>query len=140
MITTALCDWFRYLQLDDGSHRRDDEYRMALYTAEADLGRHTRSYVTAGEVVGQGYTAGGILLTGRKVQLLPTAVVLDWATPTWDPSTITARGFLIYNDSLEERAAVMTYDFGKDVTSTNGPFTPRMPVPGASTSLVQWLE
>ena len=34
-------------------------YKIALYTANADLNNSTAVYTTTGEVVGTGYTAGG---------------------------------------------------------------------------------
>jgi len=36
-----------------------DEIKIALYTSEANLGPATTAYTTSGEVVGDGYTAGG---------------------------------------------------------------------------------
>jgi hypothetical protein len=138
VIVTALTDAFRLAQLDDGAHRRAHEYRMALYTEGADLGPHTAAYSPDGEVVGEGYVAGGLVLRGRRVQLLDGIVVVDFVAPVWDPATISARGFLLFNGSLPGFPSVMTGDFGRVVTSTNGPFTPVLPSPGPHTSLIRW--
>jgi hypothetical protein len=109
--------------------------KMALYTANADLGAGTLVYSTANEVVGTGYVAGGNTLTGVTVQQSGTTAYLDFADTTWNPANFTARGALIYNTSLGD-LAVAVLDFGADKTATTS-FTVQMPANTATSALIR---
>lgn len=74
-----------------------------------------------------GYVAGGMTLS-CAVSLNPTAhtVTMTFGSPTWNSSSITARGAVVYHArggvaSADELVGYV--DFGMDVTSTNGNFT-----------------
>jgi hypothetical protein len=109
--------------------------KMALYTANADLGAGTLVYSTANEVVGTGYVAGGNTLTGVTVVTSGTTAYLDFAATTWNPANFTARGALIYNTSLGN-LAVAVLDFGADKTATTS-FTVQMPANTATSALIR---
>jgi hypothetical protein len=131
VITQAFCLQYKR-ELWRGIHAADDDYRLALYTAEANLDKNTKAYDPAGEVPeGGGYVAGGQSLAGFETTLDGDTSVLSFTTPVWPASSITARGALVYNASKGNRALAV-FDFGKDYTSTNGDFRPN--VPGASTN------
>jgi hypothetical protein len=110
--------------------------KMALYTANADLGAGTLVYSTANEVVGTGYVAGGNTLTGVTVVTSGTTAYLDFADTTWNPANFTARGALIYNTSLGN-LAVAVLDFGADKTATTS-FTVQMPANTATSALIRF--
>ena len=110
--------------------------KMALYTANADLGAGTLVYSTANEVVGTGYVAGGNTLTGVTVLTSGTTAYLDFADTTWNPANFTARGALIYNTSLGN-LAVAVLDFGADKTATTS-FTVQMPANTATSALIRF--
>ena len=110
--------------------------KMALYTADADLGAGTLTYTTANEVVGTGYTAGGNVLTGVTVQQSGTTAFLDFDNVVWNPANFTARGALIYNTSLGN-LAVAVLDFGADKTATTS-FTVQMPANTATSALIRF--
>jgi hypothetical protein len=109
--------------------------KMALYTAEADLGAGTLVYSTTNEITGTGYVAGGNTLTGVTVQQAGTTAYLDFADTTWNPANFTARGALIYNTSLGN-LAVAVLDFGADKTATTS-FTVQMPANTATSALIR---
>jgi hypothetical protein len=109
--------------------------KMALYTAEADLGAGTLVYSTTNEITGTGYVAGGNTLTGATVQQSGTTAYLDFADTTWNPANFTARGALIYNTSLGN-LAVAVLDFGADKTATTS-FTVQMPANTATSALIR---
>jgi hypothetical protein len=109
--------------------------KMALYTAEADLGAGTLVYSTTNEITGTGYVAGGNTLTGVTVQQSGTTAYLDFADTTWNPANFTARGALIYNTSLGN-LAVAVLDFGADKTATTS-FTVQMPANTATSALIR---
>ncbi len=109
--------------------------KMALYTAEADLGAGTLVYSTTNEIAGTGYTAGGNTLTGVTVQQSGTTAYLDFADTTWNPANFTARGALIYNTNLGD-LAVAVLDFGADKTATTS-FTVQMPANTATSALIR---
>jgi hypothetical protein len=110
--------------------------KMALYTANADLGAGTLAYTTTNEVVGTGYTAGGNVLTGVTVLTSGTTVYLDFADVVWSPANFTARGALIYNTSLGN-LAVAVLDFGADKTTTTT-FTVQTPANTADAALIRF--
>lgn len=136
-ITTAICNSYKK-ELLDGVHRPGDSYMIALFTAEAYIGKHTASYSSENEVQGSGYEEGGIGLQGYFSGLSGDIAYIDWAEdPSWELATLTARGCMIYNASRGNKA-IATYEFkdqngvGVDVSSVNGRFTVRLPPPGAS--------
>jgi hypothetical protein len=110
--------------------------RMALYTANADLGAGTLTYTATDEVVGTGYTAGGNVLTGVTVLTSGTTAYLDFDDVVWNPAGFTARGALIYNTSLSN-LAVAVLDFGADKTTTTT-FTVQTPANTADAALIRF--
>jgi hypothetical protein len=110
--------------------------KMALYTADADLGAGTLTYTTANEVVGTGYTAGGNVLTGVTVLTSGTTAYLDFDNVVWNPAGFTARGALIYNTSLGN-LALAVLDFGADKTTTTT-FTVQTPANTADAALIRF--
>jgi len=110
-------------------------YKIALYTANADLNETTLTYTTVGEVVGTGYTAGGKTLTISQVPASSgyTAYV-SFANVTWTPASFTTRGALIYNATTG--AAVAVLNFGADKTPTTS-FTVTFPTATSTTSILR---
>ena len=135
-ITTAVCNSYKQ-EIMQGIHASADTYKIALYTNVATLGKTTTVYSTTNEVAGTGYTAGGATLAGLNITLSGDTAVLDFTTdPSWPTASITARGALIYNSSKGNKA-VAAFDFGSDITSTNGTFTAQLPAPDAANGLVR---
>lgn len=139
-ITTAIASSFK-LELMQGIHLFEgtDTYKMALYTNSAVLGASTTAYTATGEVTGDGYTAGGETLTLTNAVLSGTTSFIDFDDPVWASSTITARGFLIYNSSKSNKA-VYAFTFGADRSSDNGPFTVQMPVADATNAIIRLTD
>lgn len=133
-ITTAICNSYKK-EILEGVHAAADVYKVALFTSAAALSAATTAYSTTNEVSGTGYTAGGATLADFTTGLSGSTAYLTFTDPAWANATITARGCLIYNSSKSNKA-VAAFDFGGDVTSTNGTFTVDLPVAGAS-SLVR---
>lgn len=130
-ITTAICNSFKQ-EILEGVHDAADTYKMALFTSSASLDKTTTAYSTTNEVSGTGYSAGGVTLAGYTTALSGDTAYIDWSTdPSWASATITARGCLIYNSSKSNKA-VAVFDFGGNITSTNGTFTVTLPAAGAT--------
>lgn len=108
-----------------GVHTLDDQYKLVLYTSEADLDDCVTSYVKQGEVKGKGYREGGVNLTNPKVWIDRGAGCLTFDSVTLPNSTITARGYMIINASKGNRALCVV-DWGAEYTSTEGPFNIRI--------------
>lgn len=119
-----------------GVHAAADTYKIALYTSSATLSKATTAYSATNEVVGAGYTAAGATLTGFSVTMTGDIARLDFSAASWSNATITARGAMIYNSSKSNKA-VAVFDFGGDVTSTNGTYTVNMPAVADGTSLIR---
>jgi hypothetical protein len=115
-----------------------NSFKIALYTASATLDATTTAYTTSNEVVGTGYTAGGKALT---VSPTPTSggttAYVSFSNVSWAASSITARGALIYNDTLAGKNAVAILDFGSDKTSTASTFQISFPTADATSALIR---
>ena len=133
-ITSAICNSYKK-ELLDGVHAAADTYKIALFTDAATLGAATTAYATTNEITGSGYTAGGKSLTGFATGLDGSTAYLTFTDIVWTSATITARGCLIYNSSKSNKA-VAAFDFGGNISSTNGDFTVDFPGTGA-TSLIR---
>ncbi len=124
-------------ELFAGTHAPGDVYKMSLYVSAATLGESTTAYTATNEVVGTGYTAGGVTLVGYTPGTSGTEAWIDWTTnPSWPSSTITARGAMIYNFSKSNKVLAIL-DFGTDITSTASTFDVTLPAPAAGTAVIR---
>jgi hypothetical protein len=117
-------------------------FKIALYTAAADVNATTTVYSTTNEVVGTGYTAGGNTLV---ISTSPTAANNSSSVPTayisfnntsWTNATFTARAALIYNVTQGNKS-VAVLDFGTDKTVNNDTFQIIFPAPDANSAIVR---
>jgi hypothetical protein len=134
------------VELPQGIHNfgptSPDTFKIALYTAAANLDATTAVYTTDGEVVGAGYTAGGNTLVisvtpvaANNLAGMPTSF-WSFANTTWSGATFTARGALIYNSTNGDRS-VAVLDFGADKTVSNDTFQIVFPTPDANSAIVR---
>jgi hypothetical protein len=134
------------VELPQGIHNfgptSPDTFKLALYTAAANLDATTAVYTTDGEVVGAGYTAGGNTLVisvtpvaANNLAGMPTSF-WSFANTTWSGATFTARGALIYNET-EGNKSVAVLDFGADKTVSNTTFQIVFPTPDANSAIVR---
>ena len=108
----------------------------AAYTPDQDA--HTKRSNITNEVVGTGYTAGGIVLANKTVAIDNTGNtgVFDADDVTISTATITARGAVLYKSRGGASSAdeLITYlDFGSDITATAGNFVITFSVNGILT-------
>lgn len=143
-ITSAVCTSFKKELLErkhDFNTTSGHTFKIALYTSSANLDASTTDYTTADEVVGVGYTAGGIALTNVDPTTSGTTAFIDFADVTWSNATITAAGALIYNTTTDGGSgttnAVAVISFGGDKTSTNGDFVVSFPTADASNAIIR---
>ena len=121
-------------ELYEGIHNLlTDTLRIALYTAEADLNEATTAYSTTSEVVGSGYSAGGVTLTGVTISSSGYTAYVNFDNVAFG-AAVTARCALIYNSSKANRS-IAVLDFGSDKTSAS--FTITMPQNTATTALIR---
>jgi hypothetical protein len=135
MISQTLTTPFKEQLFLAGHNFATDTFKMALYTALADLGAATTAYSSANEVVGTGYTAGGEVLTGVTVTASGTTAYVDFSNVVWPSASFTTRGALIYNVTAGGKS-VAVLDFGADKTPTTS-FTVAMPANTATTALIR---
>jgi hypothetical protein len=112
-------------------------YKIALYTANADLSYATTAYTTSNEVSGTGYTAGGKILTVIPPETSDQTAYLSFSNVTWSPASFTCRGALIYNSTTN--AAVAVLDFGADKSPTTV-FTITFPTNDASNAVIRFTN
>jgi len=129
------------VQLPQGVHNfgptSADTFKIALYTAAANINADTATYTTTGEVAnGNGYTTGGQALT---ISVSPTSngtvAYLSFSNVTWAGATFTARGALIYN-ATKGNASVAVLDFGSDKTGS-GTFVVQFPTADSSSAIIR---
>lgn len=110
-------------------------YKIALYTALADLNNTTTAYTTSNEVSGGGYTAGGIVLTNipPASDTSNNTAFISFNNVTWSGVSFTCRGALIYNGSTN--AAICVLDFGSDKVAS-GSFTVTFPTATSTTAVL----
>jgi hypothetical protein len=109
-------------------------YKLALYTASANLDADTLTYTTTNEVSGTGYTAGGEVLAPTVPTSSSSTAYLSFANVTWSPASFTTRGALIYNSTTG--AAVAVLNFGADKVASNS-FTITFPTADASNAIIR---
>jgi hypothetical protein len=117
MITQTACTVFKTNLLNGLENFTTGTYKLALYTALADLDADTTAYSTTNEIVGTGYVAGGKPLTNVVPASSGTVAYISFNTVSWTPAAFTTRGALIYNSVTG--AAVCVLNFGSDKTCTN---------------------
>jgi len=139
MITQGQCTIFKQnclSALENFAVGTPYTYKIALYTASADLNETTLAYTTVGEVTGTGYTAGGKTLTISQV---PTSsgytAYVSFSNVTWTPASFTTRGALIYNSTTG--AAVAVLNFGADKTPTTS-FTVTFPTATTTDAIIRF--
>lgn len=109
-------------------------YKIALYTANAELTASTLEYTSLNEVVGTGYTAGGEILTPIVPASSGSTAYISFNNVSWLAANFLCRGALIYNDTTN--AAVAVLDFGSDKTAS-GTFTVTFPPSTATTAVIR---
>lgn len=138
MIQQGLCTIFKQnclSGLENFAVSTPYTYKIALYTAFANLGPTTLAYTTDGEITGTGYTAGGKTLTVVPPASADQTSYVSFDNVTWDPASFTARGALIYNSTTG--AAVAVLDFGSDKTATTT-FTVTFPTATATSAIIRF--
>lgn len=110
-------------------------YKIALYTANADLSYATLAYTTSNEIVGTGYTAGGKILTPIVPATSGQTAYVSFNNVTWNPAAFTCRGALIYNSTTN--AAVAVLNFGSDKTCS-GTFAVTFPTANSTDAIIRF--
>lgn len=144
-ITQALCTSFKKECLT-ATHNftasTGSTFKIALFKAAASIvgtyGASTTAYssMTADEVSGTGYSAGGATLTNVTPLVSGTTACVSFSNAAWTSASFTARGALIYNSTAGGNA-VCILDFGSDKTVTSGTFTVQFPTDDASTAVIR---
>jgi hypothetical protein len=139
MITQTACTVFKSNMLkglENFNTGTSYTYKIALYTALADLGDDTTAYTSSNEVTGTGYTAGGVVLTPTTIlsDTEDNTAYLSFANVTWTPANFTCRGALVYNSTTN--AAVFVLNFGSDKTATTS-FTVQFPTANSTSAILR---
>jgi hypothetical protein len=138
MIVQTACTVFKYNVLsgaEDFNSPSPYVYKIALYTANADLNSGTVAYTTTEEITGTGYAAGGIVLTPTIASNSNDNVAyVSFSNVTWNPANFTCRGALIYNSTTG--AAVAVLNFGSDKTATTS-FTIQFPSATSNSAILR---
>ena len=113
-----------------------DVFKLALYTANADLGASTTAYTTAGEVSGTNYSAGGIALTNITPSFQGTTSYWSFQDATFTNVTLTTNGALIYNSTNGNRS-VAVLNFGVNITKTAQNLVITFPVNDATNAVLR---
>lgn len=126
---TVTAHWFGKGVLNIWKKKMDlssDTLKVALFSSAIDPETNRDVYekyadISANEITGTGYTAGGVTLTNVAVTLDSTnhLVKLIADNPAWETSTITARYAVIYDASTTDNLLIAFSDFGEDKSTSN---------------------
>jgi hypothetical protein len=140
-IAQTMCTSFKVALLDgemDFSSNTSQTFKIALFTSDASLDADTTAYAVTNEASGTGYTAGGETLTiATNSTSTDTTAYINFSTVSWDNSSITARGALIYRSSGTGNNAVAVLDFGADKTTLGSTFTVTFPTADNNTAIIR---
>lgn len=121
---------FKKLIMNGGIDLDSDTIKVMLLTSSHTQDQDTYDFiddVSANQVSGTGYTAGGVALANKAVTADNTdnEGVFDADDASWAASTITARYAAIYKDTGTPATSpiIAILDFGSNQTSTAGTFT-----------------
>lgn len=139
-ITAAVCNSFKtevLAAVHNFTNGTGHTFKLALFTSAASLDKNTTAYAATNEVGNSGtYAAGGASLTSSTPVLSTDTAVCDFADVSFTSATITARGALIYNSSVSNKA-VQVLDFGSDKTCTSGTFSITFPAADAANAILR---
>jgi len=139
-ISQAVANSFKK-ELLDGVHDLDtggNTFKLALYVSTANLSAATTSFTTTGEVGDSGqYASGGGTLQSQQTSVASGVAIVTFANLSFTGVTLTARGALIYNDTVAGDPAVAVLDFGGDKTATAGTFTIQFPAFTTSAAILR---
>ena len=139
-ISQAMCTSFKK-EILEAKHNflnsGGSTFKIPLYTSSASLGASTTAYTTSNEITGTNYTAKGNTLTRVDPSTSGTTALTDFADTTWSSSTITARGAMIFNETVSGDTSVLILDFGADKSSSSGDFTIQFPAADASNAIIR---
>jgi hypothetical protein len=136
MITAGLTTSFKREVLLGVHDLVNDVLKIALYTAEANLGPDTTVYSVTNEVSGTGYTAGGEVLLNVLVQQGNGTGYATFDDPSWPGANFTVRGALIYNFTKGNKS-IGVFNFGTDQTMVNQGFTIQLPADNPETAVIR---
>ena len=113
-------------------------FKLALYTNSASFNAATTAYTTTNEVSNSGsYSQGGGTLTNVTPTTTGTTAVTDFNPDlSFTTATITARGALIYNSSVSNKA-IAVLDFGADKSSSSRTFSIVFPAKTATGAIIR---
>lgn len=111
-------------------------FKIALYTASADLGADTTVYTASNEASGTNYTAGGIALTNITPTTSGTTAYWSFQNATFSNVTLTCAGALIYNLTNNNRA-VCVLNFGSTIVKSSQNLTITFPVLEATDAVLR---
>jgi len=149
VISQTLCTSFKQellLGVHDFRVSGGDTFKIALYTAAANLGADTSQYTSVEECTGAGYVAGGVTLTRLGVATGGTTGFASFSNAAFAGVTLTARGALIYNTTPSANGAsgspltnpaVCVLDFGEDKAVVADTFTVVFPANDATSAIVR---
>ena len=112
-------------KLMEGINLETTAIRVALLNDQYIPSKSHAQYsdVSSYEITGSGYVAGGKLLSNVSVDNImgTDSYSMSADDVSWDPSTITARVILLYEDVSKD--LICSFVLDNDETSSNGEFT-----------------
>lgn len=98
---------------------------LTTSTYVPDQNAHVYLSSVTNEVVGTGYTAGGLTLTSKTVAYASKATAFDCADLVWSSASFTARRVVFYKSTGTASTSPLIGwdDFGADLSPSGGNFT-----------------
>lgn len=125
-MSSGLYNQFKSDLMIEGHQLVNDTIKVALMGSghSFNAANDNWSDVSANEISGSGYSAGGQALSNKTVTTddVNNRGVFDADDVTWSNATITAYHAVLYNDTPTGDPLIGSIDFGGAVSVTNGNF------------------
>jgi hypothetical protein len=113
-------------------------FKAALYTSSATLDATTAAYSATNELAAaNGYSTGGVALTGAATGSGSGTAWLDFADATWTTASFTGARFMLIYDTNDSNRAYAVIDFGADKAAQGGSFIYEFPVADAANAIIR---
>lgn len=123
-MASGIYNRFKFNTLSGGMSLYGDTLKVALVSGghSFDATHNTFSQVSANQISGTGYSAGGATLASKAI-VQSGSSSFDAADTSWTTATFTASHAVLYDDTLANDDLICSFDFGGAQTVTAGTFT-----------------
>lgn len=114
--------FMQHVALGDIDLKNDDIKCCLLGADHVPSSAHTHLSDLGGEVVGDGYIAGGMSLQAKRVERIGSKTTFTAANVIWPVVSVYARYAALYDNTKDDKPLICLFDFGVLKIITDGMF------------------